>query len=363
MTPAIRDLFAPAPGTIYLDAATYGLPPRPTIDALQRALNDWQSGAAEWQEDWDRVGEDCRALFATLIGATPETIALIPTVSAGVGLVAASVEPNSEILVPAEEFTSVLFPFLVAEQARHAIVRQVPLADLASAITPATRLVAFSLTRSQDGQTAPLAEICAAARDKGARLLVDATHSIPFVPVAPYLDDIDFLICHGYKHLLCPRGVAFMYLRQDRWDEVAPWFAGWRAGAPLYGRSFGGPLTLAPNASRFDLSLAWHAWVGAKASLELLVEWHQVGLLMSVLELSGQLASALDLPPPTSSLVAVPMPDASGTAASLAREGIRCAARADYLRLSPHAYNTGGDIDRAASVLKRLRQRTLANAG
>lgn len=31
----------------------------------------------------------------------------------------------------------------------------VPLAELATAIGPQTRLVAFSLTRSQDGQTAP----------------------------------------------------------------------------------------------------------------------------------------------------------------------------------------------------------------
>lgn len=354
MTPAIRDLFAPAAGTIYLDAATYGLPPRPTIEALETALRDWQSGTAEWQEDWDHVGEECRALFATLIGATPDSIALIPTVSAGVGLVAASVEPGSEILVPEEEFTSVLFPFLVAEQARGARVREVPLADLAEAITPQTRLVAFSLTRSQDGQTAPLADICAAARPSGTRLLVDATHAIPFVPVEPHLADIDFLICHGYKHLLCPRGVAFMYIRQDRWDALAPWFAGWRAGAPLYGRSFGGPLTLAPDASRFDLSLAWHAWVGAKVSLELLVAWRQRGILTGVLDLARQLAAALDLPLPTSSLVAVPAIDARGAAKALSDAGIRCAARADYLRLSPHVYNTSDDIDRVVALIRAL---------
>lgn len=354
MTPAIRDLFSPAPGTIYLDAATYGLPPRPTIAALETALGDWQSGTAEWQVDWDRVGEECRTIFATLIGATPDSIALIPTVSAGVGLVAASVAPGSEILVPEEEFTSVLFPFLVAEQARGATVREVPLAELAGAIKPQTRLVAFSLTRSQDGQTAPLADICAAARNSGTQLLVDATHAIPFVSVEPYLTDIDFLICHGYKHLLCPRGVAFMYIRQDRWDALAPWFAGWRAGAPLYGRSFGGPLTLAANASRFDLSLAWHAWVGAKVSLDLLVAWEQQGILARVLDLARQLATTLDLPPPTSTLVAVPATDAQGAAAALSAAGVRCAARATYIRLSPHVYNTSAEIDWVASLITSL---------
>jgi selenocysteine lyase/cysteine desulfurase len=354
LTQASRALFSPAPGTIYLDAATYGLPPRPTVEALERALDDWQSGRAEWLDDWDRVGEDCRALFATLIGAQPETIALVPTVSAGIGLIAASLESSDEILVPEEEFTSVLFPFLVAEQAWGATVREVPLARLADAVTPGTKLVAFSLTRSQDGQTAPLSEICRAARANGSQLLVDATHSVPFVPIQDHLADIDYLICHGYKHLLCPRGVGFLYVRPDRWDEIVPWFAGWRASAPRYGRSFGGPLTLAPDAARFDLSLAWHAWVGAKASLELLVGWQRDGTLAGVRNLSARLAHALDLTAPVSSIVCVPTSDAAVAAETLAAEGIRCAARASYLRFSPHVYNTPEEIDRAASVMKRL---------
>ncbi|HEV2108928.1 MAG TPA: aminotransferase class V-fold PLP-dependent enzyme [Thermomicrobiales bacterium] len=349
---AIQALFSPAPGTVYLDAATYGLPPRPTVEALELALRDWQTGRAEWMADWDRVGEDCRALFATLIGAEAATIALIPTVSVGVGLIAASLEPGDEILVPAEEFTSVLFPFLVAEQAKGAVVREVPLERLPDAITAETRLVAFSLTRSQDGETASLAEICRAAREKGGRVLVDATHAVPFVPVADHLAGIDYLICHGYKHLLCPRGVGFLYVRQDRWETMAPWFAGWRAGAPRYGRSFGGPLTLAQDAARFDVSLGWHAWVGAKASLELLAGWQRDGALAAVLDLSARLAGQLDLPSPVSSIVCFPTPNAKRAASALDAAGIRCAAREHFLRFSPHVYNTAEDIDRAATVLR-----------
>ena len=36
-TPQIRALFRPEPGTAYLDAATYGLPPRPTVAAMARS--------------------------------------------------------------------------------------------------------------------------------------------------------------------------------------------------------------------------------------------------------------------------------------------------------------------------------------
>ena len=56
-----RAFFDPAEGSIYLDAATYGLPPRPTVEAMQRGLAAWQAGTADWIHDWDERGEDCRA--------------------------------------------------------------------------------------------------------------------------------------------------------------------------------------------------------------------------------------------------------------------------------------------------------------
>ena len=76
----VRALFEPAAGAIYLDSATYGLPPRPTVDALRQALADWQSGSANWVQDWDTRGEAARQAFATLIGASKERIALLPSV-------------------------------------------------------------------------------------------------------------------------------------------------------------------------------------------------------------------------------------------------------------------------------------------
>jgi len=56
----VRALFDPARGSIYLDSATYGLPPRPTVEALHQALDAWQSGTADWVHDWDACGETAR---------------------------------------------------------------------------------------------------------------------------------------------------------------------------------------------------------------------------------------------------------------------------------------------------------------
>ncbi len=114
MAEAIRALFRPEPGTIYLDTTSYGLPPEQTVQTMTRAMADWQSGRADWKEDWDAEGDICRSRFAELIPAQAEDIALVPTVSVGVATGAASLAPAAEVIVPFEEFTSVLFPLRVA---------------------------------------------------------------------------------------------------------------------------------------------------------------------------------------------------------------------------------------------------------
>jgi selenocysteine lyase/cysteine desulfurase len=347
-----QSLFTPAPGLVYLDAATFGLPPRPSVEALTRALARWQSGEADWVEEWDRTGEACRRHFATLIGGDVAEVALVPTASAGVGLAAASLPAGIEVVVPDDEFTSVLYPLLVAEQARDIRLRRVPFGDLAEAIGPGTGMAAFSLTRSQDGATAALADIVAAARRHGAELLVDATHAIPFVPVQRWIEEVDFLVCHGYKHLLCPRGVGFLHVRRQRWQRVQPWFANWRTGATLYGNSYGGTIgDLAEDARRFDISLAWHAWAGAEPTLALLVDWQASGVLDEVHMLARRLAAGIGQPDPSASIVSLRVDDAEGAERALAKMGVRCAARGGNIRLSPHVYNTEADIDRAVAAL------------
>ena len=116
MDQTIRSLFSPEPGIAYLDSATYGLPPEPTIRAMRTAIDGWQSGTADWQADWDRPAEAARSSFAHLIGTTPDRVSLQPAASVGVGLIAAALGPDDEVVVPADEFTSVLFPILVARE-------------------------------------------------------------------------------------------------------------------------------------------------------------------------------------------------------------------------------------------------------
>ena len=346
----IRALFQPATGSVYMDTASYGLPPLATVDCMSAAIRAWQSGAASWRTDWDEPADETRRHFAYLIGARESEIARIPQSSVGIGLVAAGLTPDDEVVVPADEFTSTLFPILVAER-RGTTVRQVPFDDLASAIRPETTLVATSLVQMQTGRVADIASICGRAEAVGARVLVDGTQGVPFIALEAVIGRIDYLVCSAYKHLLCPRGVSFLYVKEARWDDLPPLNAGWRAADKPFDRYFGGPLTLAADAARFDVSLGWIAWIGALTSLRLVAEWKSAGLLASVIELSRSLAGHIGVSYHGSTLVCAPIADMDGARTRLLDARVKASIRGGSIRFSPHLYNEAVDIATAGDAI------------
>lgn len=350
MDAAIRALFAPAADSTYLDSATYGLPPAPTLRVMREALDAWAAGTADWLEDWDRAGERARAAFAALLGVEASRVALLPATSVGVGVVAAGLTTADSVVVPADEYTSVLFPLLVARD-RGVPVREVAFDRLVDAIVPGTTVVACSLVQMQTGRTAPIRAVVERAAEVGARVVLDATQGTPFVALGDLGDRIDYLVASGYKHLLCPRGVAFMVLRGDHVGRLAPILANWRAADRPYGRYFGGPLTLSPDAAMYDVSLAWHAWLGAAESLDLLVRWQAAGALEEPPRLARDLAEGLGLRWGGATLVCAPIADAAAARLVLTTAGIRAGFRGAGLRLSPHVYNDAGDVARAVAAL------------
>src|SRR6266542_5886398 len=175
-------MFHPDPGLTYLDTATYGLPPEPTMRVMREAMDAWQAGTASWVE-WDRQAERARTAFGRVIGAASSRVALMPSVSVGVGLVAANLRPGDRVVMPAAEFTSVLFPLLVARDRGVEVVAVDAIDRLIEAITPGTSLVALSLVQMQTGRVLPVREIVERAETVGAQVLLDATHGVPFVPL------------------------------------------------------------------------------------------------------------------------------------------------------------------------------------
>ncbi len=353
---SVRSLFEPAAGLAYLDAASYGLPPTPAVDAMDQALRDWRAGTGRWVDDWDRPADGARADFASLLGARTTDIALIPTVSVGMGLVAGSLRPGDVVVVPEDEHVSDLFPLLVAEQ-RGAIVRQVPFDRVADAITDDVTLAAFSLVQMQTGRVADLASIRQRASDAGSRIFVDATHATPFVSTAEHIAGIDYLVCAAYKHLLGARGTSFMYVHEDRLGDITPTHANWRGATDPFMTFFGGPLTLADDASRFNVSLAWLPWVGTTAALPLVVAWQRDGTLEAARSLADAFYEAVGEEPRGSSLVCLSVSDTDAARAALEAARIKASVRGGAIRFSVHVWNTIDDVDRAVAAIQPFLRR------
>lgn len=346
-------MFHPAAGLTYLDTATYGLPPDPTLRAMRDAEDAWQAGTGIWVE-WDREAERARAAFGRLIGASASRVALMPSVSVGIGLVAADLRPGDRVVVPAADFTSVLFPLFVARERGVEIAEVDDIDQLVEAITPGTRLVALSLVQMQTGRVLPVREIVERAEAVGAQVLLDATHGVPFVPLDDVIDRVDYVVVAAYKHLLCPRGVAFLVVRDDHIGRLPPILSNWRSSDAPYSHFFGGPLALAEGAARYDVSFGWITWLGAAESLELLVEWQAAGALGEPVALARDLAARLDIPWGGGTLVCPPIDDPDRVRAALAEHRLKAAFRGTALRLSTHVYNDAADIELAAAAIAPL---------
>jgi selenocysteine lyase/cysteine desulfurase len=341
---AAQRLFSPE--TTYLNTATYGLPPRTAFEAYTAAADEWRHGRTGF-DGWDRSVGAARATFARLAGVDTGDVAIGAAVSSFAGLVAAALPPGARVLCAEEDFTSVLFPFL-AQERRGVRVELVPLERLAEALDGRHDLVAVSAVQSADGRVAELDALAAAAAHHGVRTFVDTTQAMGWLPVD--CARFDYTACAGYKWLLSPRGTAYLTIRPERREELVPHGAGWYAGEDVPSSYYGGPLRLARDARRFDLSPAWLNWVGAAPALALLedvgidtIHAHDVGL-------AARLREGLGIEPYDSAIVSVTgaAPDA---AERLREAGVMAAGRGGALRLSCHLYTTARDVDRALELL------------
>ncbi|HLL66321.1 MAG TPA: aminotransferase class V-fold PLP-dependent enzyme [Micromonosporaceae bacterium] len=330
----------------YLNTATYGLAPRASTEAVHAIEADRAAGTMDISY-LDECVARSRTAFARLVAVPAARVAVGSHVSQFVGLVAAALPDHATVLVAEEDFTSLLFPFLHAQR-RGVHVRSVPLEHLADAVDARTDLVAVSAVQSADGRVADLDRVCAAAAAVGARTLVDATQAAGWLAMPT--DRIDLLVAGGYKWLLGPRGTAFLTGSEEALAGLPPLAAGWYAGDEPWQSIYGGPLRLAADARRFDLSPAWSLWVGQAPALELLADLGVPAVWEHNIALANRFRAGLGLPDGDSAIVSIGVPDATGQ--DLATNGVIASVRAGRLRCAFHISTTAGDVDRAVDLLR-----------
>jgi selenocysteine lyase/cysteine desulfurase len=354
---AFRSLFPATQRWAWFD--TPGCPPAaaPVASVLGSVIADWQSGDFEWLA-WDAVPQHARQLFATLIGADVADVAQVSSVSEAAATVAAALPPGAVVML-ADEYRSVLYPFLARRGADVVLIPQSddPTAALIDALTTRTALVAVSEVLSSDGVRIDLTALREATNAAGARLFVDATQALGVLDTDYRALAPDYLAVHGYKWLLCPRGAAWLVTRADRTAELMPIAPGWKSTELPHGY-FGGSLELAGDAMRLDASPAWFAWIGACAALELQLSLNRSAVTEHVVALTDRAATDLrriGFRTPNhrgdTHILVVEYDTDPGVPQRLLQAGVKATATDRRLRIGVHYFNTDSDVDRLLDVL------------
>ena len=250
----------------------------------------------------ERAGEASRAVFAQIIGADADEIAIVPAVSTAAGIVAANLPPaksGENVLVAGGEFTSNYFPWLLLQERGYEI-RVVPAsaenttADRYGELADGgTRLIAASAVHSPTGYRSDLGALSRVAARSGAWLFVDACQAAGAVALDVRRDKIDFLTAASYKFLLGSRGMGYLFVRRQLLDRMRPVVPGWKAARKPLESFYGPAMDLSPTASKLDASLVWFAALAEHAALGVFQRLGIAAILDRNTQLSQRLHDAL----------------------------------------------------------------------
>lgn len=371
----IRPLFDLPDEVAYMACASQSPLPRVThaagIAGLERKRRPW---TARDLPPLATAGDDCRRLFAGLIGASGDDIAIVPASSYGTAVAAANLPlaRGQSILLLERQYPSNYYVWADKAAAAGAQLATVPrpadgdwTAAVLERLAPGVAIAALPPCHWTDGASLDLVAIGAACRRVGAALVIDATQLVGAAPFDVAAVQPDFLVASAYKWLFCPYTLAFLYVAPHR-----------QSGRPLEMNEAGRASwddqrycdDFAAGARRFDMGEPLnHVNIPmAAASLELISGWGPVAVAEGMRPLTDQVAAlAADRGwrvPPRRHRVAHYIGFRRAEAftptieAALAAQNVHVSLRAGGLRVAPYLFTRPGEIDRLFAVLDRLLQ-------
>ena len=341
-------------------------------EAVMRKSRPW------WvrPEDFFNDSEALRKLFARLVDADAEGVALVPSASYGLAVAAANVpvKVGQRLLVLAEEFPSNVYPWReLAQRAGGQVVtvRRPEDGDwtraLLEELDERTALVAVPHCHWTDGGLVDLVRVGQRVREVGAALAVDATQSLGALPLSVAEVKPDFLVAAGYKWLMGPYSQGYLYVA-PRFREGQPIEHNWlmRGGSEDFARLVDYRDDFQPGARRFDVGERSNFVLVpmAMAALRQLLKWGAADVQETLRALTervakGARALTLEVPPESQRaghMVGLKRRGGYGpdVAAKLAARKVFVSVRGDSIRVSPHLYNTEADVDRLLEELDAL---------
>jgi selenocysteine lyase/cysteine desulfurase len=354
--PGLREEFPVLDTVAYLNAGTDGpLPARAAVAAERELARELQQGRAMAHfERRSELNVDLRSAYATALGADAADVSLTTCTTEGMAQVIGglALDRGDEILTSDEEHPGLLGALSGARELRGVEVREVPLADLASAVGPRTRLVACSHVGWVSGSLAP-----AGLAELEIPVLLDGAQGVGAVPVDVRALGCDAYAGAGQKWLCGPDGTGMLYVSPALRERLS---VSRRGYANLADANEGLDAALHPDARRFDTpAQSAEATACALAAIGVLESAGWAAVHEHARTLAARLVQMLrdvgrePAPRSPTTLVSFPSPDPPAERARLAEHGVvvRNIPDRPWLRASVGAWNDESDLQRLVEAL------------
>jgi cysteine desulfurase/selenocysteine lyase len=320
--------------------------------------------------------DDARKLTARLLNCQSEEVALVGPTSLALSFVAAglSFRKGDNILIYHDDYPSNVYPWMALAsrgvQVRLlntrglGVIRPV---DVMGQVDENTRLVALASCHFISGYRLNHAAIGRFLRERGILFCLDAIQTVGAWPTT--VEYVDFLAADAHKWLLGPCAAGILYVRRELQEKLNPPVYGWHnVSSP----NFVAQTTIEFRNDSRKYEAGTHnllGLTGLNAAMELALE---IGIENIAAELARKrtwLVSALRTKPfeilnsnpdleNGSGITSIFQPGQDLTAChrKLTEAGIVTSLRADrkgqqYIRFSPHFYNTDDELQRAVDLL------------
>jgi selenocysteine lyase/cysteine desulfurase len=375
-----REAFSLPQDHHYLNCAYMSPLPRVVEEAGVTGMLRKRNPASLAPEDFFRESQEVRALFSELINApSPDSIAILPSVSYGVGVAARNTPlvSGQNVVLLHEQFPGNVYGWRRLAWENGAEIRMVRPRPgphrgrnwnerILESIDGDTGVVALAPVHWTDGTAFDLESIGARAREVGAALVLDGTQSVGALPMDVQALEPDALIVAGYKWMLGPYSIGVGYFGPRYLDGLPleeTWIA--REGSEDFRGLVDYQDGYQPGAVRFDVGERSNFILVPMlvAALRILKAWRPERIQAYAESLTGELreeAQALgfkveDEPYRVGHIFGIRMPtgvELSVVSRLMEEEGVSASLRGSALRVSPHLYNDEGDV---AALLRVLR--------
>jgi len=320
--------------------------------------------------------EDGRKLAARLLYCRPEEIAFVGPTSLALSFVAAGLNfrKGDNILIYHDDYPSNVYPWMALAD-RGVEVRLLntrglgtirPM-DVMGQVDENTRLVALASCHFISGYRIEFGAIGKFLRERGVLFCLDAIQTLGVFPTT--VEYVDFLAADAHKWLLGPCGAGVLYVRQEVQDRLTPPIYGWHN---VQNPNFVAQEKIVFRNGALKYEAGTHnlaGLVGLIAALELALEIGVENAAAELLRKRAWLVPALQAkgftilnaeakPENASGIISFfhPGKDLAALHKKLVDAGVVTSLRTDragknYIRLSPHYYNTDVELRRMLAML------------